>query len=55
MTEALVYYRLNGKILLADREYIGENRTDFYDSNNNGEIKIFIFFPPLDTGINAMD
>ena len=27
MTEALVYYRLQGKILLADREYIGENRT----------------------------
>ena len=24
MTEALVYYRLEGKILLADREYIGE-------------------------------
>ena len=32
-----------------------QNRTDFYDSNNNGGIKIFIFFPPLDTGINAMD
>ena len=27
MTEALRYYRLQGKILLADREYIGENRT----------------------------
>ncbi len=27
MTEALLYYRLQGKILLADREYIGENRT----------------------------
>jgi len=24
MTEALLYYRLEGKILLADREYIGE-------------------------------
>jgi hypothetical protein len=27
MTEAVRYYRLQGKILLADREYIGENRT----------------------------
>ena len=27
MTEALHYYRLQGKILLADREYMGENRT----------------------------
>lgn len=27
MTEALGYYRLQGKILLADREYVGENRT----------------------------
>lgn len=27
ITEALGYYRLQGKILLADREYVGENRT----------------------------
>ncbi|SFF07208.1 hypothetical protein [Spirosoma endophyticum] len=31
------------------------NRIDFYDSNNNGGIKIFILFSPLNTGINAMD
>lgn len=34
---------------------VRNNRTDFYDSNNNGGIKIFIFFSALYASKNTMD